>query len=338
MTLRPLTGLLVSALAVWCVAIPAAAATATSAPAATPAPDAMANSATPVIDTLAGTAGVERYLLTASPASLLSAIGPTSRAAFAAALRPKHWSQGDALWPVLMTGAVQTRRETGTTGTTLWFNPVFDGGLAVRWRHDPDGWTAVDVAPVLGEDLRGRPVPKKLGHGELRWTHRSPSLADALSAFQSETARAIASDRWLSVFRASQPNRDRRAKILFTRAAAATLSLRVMGKQAGYGDALHDAHLALAEDDPAKGPLDDSLKQALAKMGEAGRLTLRPVAALRRPDGWSVVLQSPNAVGAVWFAHFADPASGGTAKAAAFSVVPIIAPSPRASAAMENTQ
>ena len=59
-------------------------------------------------------------------------------------------------------------------------------------------------------------------------------------------------------------------------------------------------------------------------MGQAARLTLRPVAAIRRRDGWSVVLQSPDAVAVAFMAHFADPPTGGEARLALFSEVPML--------------
>ena len=49
---------------------------------------------------------------------------------------------------------------------------------------------------------------------------------------------------------------------------------------------------------------------ATALYGAAARQALRPVAAYRRADGWSLVLQSPEGPGAAWIVHFADSPGG----------------------------
>jgi hypothetical protein len=108
------------------------------------------------------------------------------------------------------------------------------------------------------------------------------------------------------------------------RVSTAQRTLRLMAMNPGYADAARRVRQALVEDDPAK--LPPQVQRDLARMGEAGRLNLQPVAALRRPDGWTLVLQSPAAVGAAWFAHFTDPASGRAADLAGFTVAPLTPP------------
>jgi hypothetical protein len=91
---------------------------------------------------------------------------------------------------------------------------------------------------------------------------------------------------------------------------AAAGSLERMYATPGYQFARLGARLILALSDPAQLPARPELKRALALYGDAARQALRPVAAYRRADGWSLVLQSPEGPGAAWIVHFADSPGG----------------------------
>ena len=246
-------------------------------------------SAGPAERGLEETAGTARFRLAASVDTFLAGLDPASQATLGALLRPAGDRASDALWPSLMAGAVQVRQAHGDTAATLWFNPVFDAGLLVRWRRAAYEWRAVDAAWVLGGDLRG----DRAGAGT--------GLADLAQA----SLRAAAASR-LDVI-APSPSA---AAAAAARANAAAGSLERMYATPGYQFARLGARLILALSDPAQLPARPELKRALALYGAAARQALRPVAAYRRADGWSLILQSPEGPGAAWIVHFANSPGG----------------------------
>lgn len=246
--------------------------------------------------------------LSAAPPTLVAALEPTGDDAF------------DGDWAALAAGAIETDRESGDSAVTLWFNTVFDAGLAVRWARTAQGWAPVAGAPVPGESLRG----EALGGGRPPWPAAAGSLAQNLAAAALDDDRAALSGAWRVALDASAAQRLAWTRGILARVGQAQRTLRLMGADPGYGDAARRVRRALVEDDPAQ--LPPQVQRDLARMGEAGLLDLQPVAALRRPDGWSLVLQSPAAVGAAWFAHFADPAPGRPADLAGFTVAPLTSP------------
>jgi hypothetical protein len=250
--------------------------------------------------------------LDAPPPTLVAALAPTGDDAF------------DADWAVIAAGAIETDRESGDIAVTLWFNPVFDAGLAVRWARTARGWTPIAGAPVPGELLRGEALARGAAGGRPAWPAAAGSLAQNLAAAAVEDDRAALSGAWPAALDASAAQRLAWTRGTLARVGEAQRTMRLMATDPGYGDAAWRVRRALVEDDPAK--LPPSVQRDLARMGEAGLLDLQPVAALRRPDGWSLVLQSPAAVGAAWFAHFADPAPGREADLAGFTVAPLTPP------------
>ncbi|MEI9905021.1 MAG: hypothetical protein WDN06_14450 [Asticcacaulis sp.] len=58
---------------------------------------------------------------------------------------------------------------------------------------------------------------------------------------------------------------------------------------------------------PAAARLPVAMRRGLAKYGDDARSTMGPVAAYRRKDGWTLVMQSPEAPQIAWLIHFADP-------------------------------
>ncbi|HEY2710185.1 MAG TPA: hypothetical protein VGI95_19255 [Caulobacteraceae bacterium] len=276
--------------------------------------------AQPSSDALTSVAARTRFAIAASPNQALQALRGPSRRTFTWVIRSNGTEAFDRVWADLLTGAVQTRRETADDGVTLWFNPVFDAGLAVRWRRTDRGWVAVGAAPVLGETLRGEPLDPGAGAGNVAWPGATPSLAAGLTATAAADNQAAASGAWAKAFDAPARDRALRASVLISRVSTAELYLRLISRERGYRG--YDAAIrqSLQGGPDQLGP---DLKQDLAMMGEAGELGLRPVSAVRRPDGWSVVLQSSDAVGAAWFAHFTDPTSSGQAKLESFTVAPL---------------
>jgi hypothetical protein len=263
--------------------------------------------------------------LSASPDRLLVAIDPTSRAALESTLRPVERPEADALWSLVMVGAIQVGRQTPEGGETLWFNPLFDAGLAVRWRQSSNGWRIVATAPILGETLRGEPEPASLMAGRPAWLELQPSMASALRESCDRSARGIASQVWIAAIDAPASVRAARSKIAIARASRGYLQLRELGLVQGYQDATRTVRRALVEHDESAGPVPAALRSDLDRIGEAGRLSLRPVAAFKRPDGWSIALQSPDAPAFTIFAHFVHPKPSDNAALVAFTAASALA-------------
>jgi hypothetical protein len=287
-------------------------------------PTAPAAVAAPSAGDLTAAAAAARYGLATDPDRLLAQEDPVSRAAFLRALRPGGSAALDPIWSTLAAGAVQTRLQSARNSATLWFNPVFDAGIAILWRRGADGWVAVAVTPVLVETLRGEPIDPNADLSAPRWPLASDSLAGGLTSAAQADNGAAASGNWIAAFTAPASVRSDWTNAVVARVFFASNALRLMELDPRYRGALAGIRAQLVEDDSRS--LPSRVRDELAKTGAAGRLSLRPVAALRRPDGWSVVLQSPDAVGAAWFAHFVDPQSGQAARPAAFTVAPLIAP------------
>ena len=247
---------------------------------------------------LAVETGLARYALAADEGLFLDTRDPQSRAVFEAALGGDHAVLGD-LWSLLMVGAVQVRHETGDTAETLWFNPLFDAGLATRWRHTEAGWQAVASSPVTGEALRGQPIVRT----PVNWG-TSGSLKSAVETRARASWTASAGGGWL--------DRDltNAGTAALTRAMAARQSLNRLRGAPGYEDAAQRVRQALVTGSDADLPA--SVRRGLIVMGQHARLTLRPVAGYHHPDGWTLALQSPDAPRLAWLVHFADPAGSDT--------------------------
>jgi len=263
---------------------------------------------------VAAVAGAARYRLSASSALLLAELDPRSRAVFVAALGLDRDPAMGPIWSRVMAGALQVRREAQNSADTLWFNPVIDVGLVVRWARDGEGWVAIAAAPVLGETLRGDAGAVALTP---HWAGAGGNLADALAQSAARSFASADRESWNRLFEAAPAD----APAIPVRPALAGRALARMAATPGYAGSARLLHRLLVSEDPAERRLPLALQESLSNFGEAARLTLRPVTALRRPDGWTMVLQSPDAPAIAWLAHFTDPAAGEPALPAAFATV-----------------
>ena len=238
-------------------------------------------------------AGLARYRLAANVVLLLAGLDPDSRPVLAGALRPGDDRSRDALWAQLMTGAVQVVRTDGDRAVSVWFNPLFDGGLVVEWRFAHEEWSAVRAAFVLGKDLRGPDMPAR-------------RFDDA----------AVATLRAAAAMPLDAPPEDTdAAATLAARISAADLSLSQIYATPGYRYARLAARRVLAFSDPSTLPARPELKRALTLLGPDARAALRPVLAYRRSGGWTLAMQTPNAPAVTLFAHFRDPSPGAAPEA-----------------------
>lgn len=240
-------------------------------------------------------AGLARYSLAANQGAFLDWLDPVSAQAFSSAMGGDHGELGD-WWSQLLVGAVQLRREDGDLAETLWFNPLFDAGLATRWERSGDRWIATVVVPVTGEVLRGEPVSLQpvLPTGNFR------AAAEALAA---RTWPAAQQASWLGV------DQTGLGTAVLRRIGAARAGLNGLRAAPGYESAGVMARTALVTGDESA--LPEPVRRALHAMGADARLTLRPVSGYPRADGWTMALQSPDAPMLAWLVHFADPAAAG---------------------------
>lgn len=265
-------------------------------------------------------AGAYRYLAAASPDALLAELPPASRPPFENVLRPAGERVGDPYWSALMSGAVQRVEVAGPgEARTLWFNPVLDAGLAVHWRRVGEIWTAVEAAPVLGEVLREGVFDPGRDYTHTAWPHASGAPVAAALAISNDIS-AHAAIHWSVLFAAGA---DSRAAVL-SHCIQADRSLDEVLRAPGYGGSIALLRRLLVLSDPQAARLPPGLAHALEAIGGNGRLTLGPTAAFRRPDGYTLALQSADAPGVVFFAHFADPPAGGVALPTRFEAVEII--------------
>lgn len=263
---------------------------------------------------LAAIAGTARYALAASPDIVLRGLDPASQAALSYGLRMGLDTIPDAVWSRVMAGALQVRREFATSADTLWFNPLLDAGLVVRWVREGAGWRVLAAAPVTGETIRGQAPTEAIA-----WPQAGGALATALVNSADKSFATAEAQSWNRLFEEAPDAED----VVFLRAELAARSLLEMLGSPGYQDSLAFLRELLVTDDPRTSKLPVALRQSLTEMGDTARLSLRPITAFRLNDGWSVALQSPDAPSIVWFAHFADPKPGEPALPIAFNAAGI---------------
>lgn len=243
------------------------------------------------------TAGAARYSLS-SGASKLAMLDDSSRAVFTQALALDN-PDCAALWGRLLTGAVQIRRENGDQADTLWFNPLFDGGIVAHWTRAGGQWRAVTVTPVNGTTLRGE-TPVDLRHPA--WLRQGGdmgrSLGDAAGASFADADRLD----WARLYAAPGT-----VNAVLSSPYEGNRGLYRMMATPGYEHALDLIDRLMVTGDPAALKLPASMRRGLASYGDDARRTLSPVAAYRRSDGWTLAMQSPEAPQIVWLIHFVDP-------------------------------
>ena len=252
-------------------------------------------------------AGQARLLLATSGDALFEGLDSRSRTVMANALAGPDGRVADGLWGRVMAGALQVRRENGRRAETVWFNPLLEAGLVLRWAHDGIGWQIVEAAAVTGEALRGEPV----GDG-LEWARGDERLVTGLREAGLASFRAAEASDWGQLFRV-----DQRAAVL-RRAARAEVSVQALQEAPGYADSLPLLSELLVTGDPVRLKLPAGVVQSLNEMGERARIQLGAASAFRLEDGWTLALQSASAPGITWLVSFAD---GDPALPVAFSAV-----------------
>jgi hypothetical protein len=239
---------------------------------------------------LVADAGMARYALAADEQLLLDALDPASRAVFATALGDDFGAAG-SLWSDIIAGALQVRREDGDQAEVLWFNPLFEAGLASRWQRRGETWQAVAAIPVTAESLR---QTSALAVNPLWMDAEFPGAELERSA--AEFWALAAQGDWF----ASDPRGT--GAVALSRVILARSSVQEMLMAPGMDRAGRHLREVLVERPDDELPL--ALQNVLGRMGAEARLSLRPIAALFRAGGWSLAMQSPDAPRLALLVHF----------------------------------
>ena len=250
--------------------------------------------------TLLPAAAAARISLIVSMDRFLGDLDPQSREA--AKLAFAIGNHRSAPWPILLRGALQGRRQSGAVGETLWFNPVFDAGLLLRWRSMPTGWQVTRAWWVLGSDIRqdkaGSPPRLALPIGDVDAT----SIADAISAtpaaadlryvFDHNVFPLMTATDW-----ASPAASDDRKREVARRAWGAVMAMQAFDAATDHGAGRTRVlnYLMDAAIDPTA-TMPPATLQILRSLDRSTRASLYPVSAFKRADGrWRLVVQSADA-------------------------------------------
>ncbi|MEG3147537.1 hypothetical protein U1839_23040 [Sphingomonas sp. RT2P30] len=242
--------------------------------------------------TLLAVAAAARVRLSASNERFLAGFDPASRAILARALRT---SEADRrTWPQLITGSVQIRHQSTEVGETLWYNPLFDAGLAVQWRRVGSNWTVTRAWSVTGQNMRPAAASPPLLVGDIDRSAVSTQFVAAAQDLSRFTA-----DGWTVPTPPSNATGDVGARV-----RAADAALAAMRQAPGYARAVIAAYELLSFSGPETEGIRPALKRAIAGLDPDTRLTLRAVTAFRIGTDWTLVMQSPVMPGVALFVSF----------------------------------
>jgi hypothetical protein len=246
--------------------------------------DSVAHSGSPFLP-LQTVAAVARYRLAIRADRYLQSLDPGSRKKLMRALTSP--GRNATPWGVLLRGALQVRHESGELGETVWFNPVFDAGLLVRWQLATDGWRVSDAWWVLGTDVReqaaaARPLVLPIG------------VAPTPDVFELAPFPLMAAADW----RAPGPSSRRQAEVA-RRVNAAVAAVNRLTAEPGLGpDIWRTRDLMVLPSSVPGVSIDPDTARALLAVGRTARATMRPVSAYVESDGtWWLLLQSADAPG-----------------------------------------
>jgi hypothetical protein len=239
----------------------------------------------PVRASLQVEAASARYLLSDNESLFLKALDAEGSKALEPALSVPRGEAADKFWSGLMTGALQVRHQTGTTGETLWFNPIFDTGLVVEWKRGAGQWEPDAAWWVLGEDIRNS--------GAAKLDAKSAAAADpvALALRNGEAVFRIAG---AADWHAPQASKDAQ-RIAAERVKAVRASLEKLEASQGGSAVVRAAGELLVLGQPSAAANGPKVKPVLAAMGPDARARMRVVSASKTgAHAWVLAMQSPD--------------------------------------------
>jgi hypothetical protein len=257
-----------------------------------------------LVPSLLATAAAARLQLAVSPSVYLAGTDQTSRAVVSPLLSADASTAAGAIWNRVFVGALQVRHQQGDEGETLWFNPVFDAGMLVRWHRTRGAWIPTRAHWLLGREIRSD-APGKLAPLPIRGID-DIQLTATFAMVAATTFKEAAAPTWSAPDGANTDGAELHARVV-----AAQDAVTKMQKTRGYRGSIAAAHQLLALSDPRKTSGNPALPPELDRLGSAARSTLQPVSAYRRGNsGWTLVLQSVFAPGVACFVEFLDARRG----------------------------
>jgi hypothetical protein len=239
----------------------------------------------PVRASLQIEAASARYRLTDNTTLFLKGFNAEAGKVLQSALSAPKSGRDDAFWSDMMAGALQVRHQSGNTGETLWFNPIFDAGLAVQWKLDAGQWQPQAAWWVLGQDIRTGATANG--------TSKDPAPADPASlALQDGEAvfRIAGAPEWRAPAQSQEAD-----KIIRERVTAARASLKKLQSTKGgstvYWASRELVTLGLSQG-AANGP---KVKPVLSAPGVDAYERMRVVSASAiSAHAWMLTMQSPD--------------------------------------------
>jgi hypothetical protein len=227
-----------------------------------------------------------RYRFTDTTAQFLKGFDAEGGRVLESAVSVPAGESKDTFWPDLMVGAIQVRHQSGDSGVTLWFNPVFDAGLVIQWKRGAEQWQPEAAWWVLGEDIR-KSTPAK---GE---PNSIAAASPATLALENGEAviRMTSDPGWRPPQRSESAERIVRERVRAARAALANLQSTESGRTV-----FSAARRLLTLGEPANLAGKPKMKAVLAALGPDVRQRMRIVSASPAgAQGWTLALESPDA-------------------------------------------
>jgi hypothetical protein len=245
-----------------------------------------------------------RHGLAVAPAGLLGAADPAEAQPLRDAL-----GNPDTLalsrWADLLSASTQFFRSGAVEADSIWWNPLLDAGVAVRWRWAGRRWQVTKAAAFTGATLRGD------GEGP------PPLEAAALNRRAVATRAAVTRGAADALF--SGPGE---AAAVFARLRAASEALVGLGDNEALAVRRYSGarRLFTVPGTPggAGGP---ALAAALAALSSDQRQALAPYRQIARENGVTVAWASAGAPDTVFLLHYAP---AGAVYPNAFDIVPVI--------------
>lgn len=247
-----------------------------------------------------------RHSLAVAPAGVLAAIDPAEAQPLRAAL-----GNPDALalsrWADLLSASTQFFRSGAVEADSIWWNPLLDAGVAVRWRWVATRWRVAAAAAFTGATLRADgegPPPLEVAALNRRALGTRAAVArgaaDALFSGPGEAAAVLARLRAASEALVGLGANE---ALAVQRQSGARRLLTVPGTPGGAG-----------------GP---ALSAALAALSPDQRQALAPYRQAARGNGVTVAWGSADAPDTLLLLHYDEAAA---VYPRAVDIVPVIPP------------
>jgi hypothetical protein len=227
-----------------------------------------------------------RYRFTDTTALFLKGFDAEGGRVLESAVRVPEGESKDTFWPDLMAGALQMRHQSGDSGLTLWFNPVFDAGLLVQWKRGAEQWQPEAAWWVLGEDIRKTAPAKGEPNSIAAANPATLALKNGEAVF-----RLVSAPGWRPPQRSESAERIVRERVRAARTALANLQSTESGRTV-----FSAARRLMTLGEPVNLAGKPKMKAVLVALGPDVCQRMRVVSASQAgPQSWTLALESPDA-------------------------------------------